>query len=119
MNDLSNQFQYQQAFPSQGAGQGVLGQANVSREIEEVKGQIFMAKSYPRNIFQSEQRIIDNCKRPSLAQVAMYQYPRGGQQVLGSSIRLAEVLAQNWGNLAFGIQELEQRNGESVAKAYC
>lgn len=117
MNDLSSQFQQQQQQTFQ--GQGVLAQANVSREMEEVKGQIFMAKSYPRNIFQSEQRILDNCKRPTLAQVAMYQYPRGGQRVIGPSIRLAEVLAQNWGNLAFGIQELEQRNGESVAKAYC
>ncbi|WP_397537849.1 hypothetical protein [Rummeliibacillus pycnus] len=115
MNDLSNQYQQQQQFQVQ----GVLAQASASREMEEVKGQIFMAKSFPRNIFQSEQRIIDNCKRPALAQVAMYQYSRGGQRVIGPSIRLAEVLAQNWGNLAFGIQELEQRNGESVAKAYC
>lgn len=36
----------------------------------------------------------------------------------GPSIRLAEVLAQNWGNLAFGVKELEQRPGESVAMAY-
>jgi hypothetical protein len=28
------------------------------------------------------------------------------------------VLAQNWGNLAFGVKELEQREGESVAMAY-
>lgn len=115
MNDLSNQFQ-QQALPNQ--GQGVLAQANISREMEEVKGQIFMAKSFPRNIFQSEQRIIDNCKRPALANVAIYQYPKGGQKVTGPSIRLAEVLAQNWGNLSFGIKELEQREGESVAMAY-
>jgi hypothetical protein len=32
---------------------------------------------------------------------------------------LAEVLAQNWGNLAFGITEVEQRDGESVVLAYC
>ena len=57
--------------------------------------------------------------RPALAQVAMYQYPRGGQRVTGPSIRLAEAIAQNWGNLSYGIQELEQREGESVAKAFC
>lgn len=87
--------------------------------MEEVKGQIFMAKQFPRNPFESEQRILDACKRPTLAAVAMYQYPRGGQRVTGPSIRMAEVLAQNWGNLSFGVQELEQRNGESVAKAFC
>ena len=111
MSELSMQYQQNQQT-------GVLGHATASREMEEVKGQIFMARQFPRNIFQSEQRILDNCKRPSLAAVAMYQYPRGGTKVTGPSIRLAEVLAQNWGNLAFGVKELEQREGESIAMAY-
>lgn len=111
MNQLSSQFNNQQ----QG---GVVAQASSSREMEEVKGQIFMARQFPRNVFQSEQRILDACKRPSLAQTAIYSYPRGGTKVEGPSIRLAEVLAQNWGNLAFGVKELEQRAGESVAMAY-
>lgn len=111
MSELSMQFQNNQ----QG---GVVGQATASREMEEVKGAIFLAKQFPRNIFQAEQRILDSCKRASLAEVAMYQYPRGGTKVSGPSIRLAEVLAQNWGNLSFGVKELEQREGESVAMAY-
>ncbi len=111
MSELSMQYQQNQQT-------GVIGHATASREMEEVKGQIFMARQFPRNIFQSEQRILDNCKRPSLAAVAMYQYPRGGTKVTGPSIRLAEVLAQNWGNLAFGVKELEQREGESIAMAY-
>lgn len=97
---------------------GTMAQASSSREMEEVKGQIFMARQFPRNVFASEQRILDNCKRPALAEVAVYSYPRGGTKVEGPSIRLAEVLAQNWGNLAFGVKELEQREGESVAMAY-
>lgn len=111
MSELSMQFQQNQ----QG---GVIGQATASREMEEVKGAIFLAKQFPRNIFQAEQRILDSCKRSSLAEVAMYQYPRGGTKVSGPSIRLAEVLAQNWGNLSFGVKELEQREGESIAMAY-
>src|SRR5699024_2374868 len=109
--------QLQQQFNQQNQG-SVMSQASSSREMEEVKGQIFMARQFPRNVFQSEQRILDACKRSSLAQTAVYRYPRGGANVEGPSIRLAEVLAQNWGNLAFGIKELEQRNGESVAMAY-
>lgn len=97
---------------------GAMAQASSSREMEEVKGQIFMARQFPRNVFASEQRILDNCKRPALAQAAVYRYPRGGTSVEGPSIRLAEVLAQNWGNLSFGVKELEQREGESVAMAY-
>jgi len=111
MNNLQEQYQ-------QSNNGGTLAQAQSSREMEEVKGQIFMARQFPRNVYQSEQRIIDNCKRPELAQAAVYSYPRGGMKVEGPSIRLAEVLAQNWGNLAFGVKELEQRAGESVAMAY-
>lgn len=116
MNDLTTQFNSAQPQSDQ---RSVLAQASASREMEEVKGQIFMAKTYPRNVFDAERRIMDSCKRPSLAGAAMYSYPRGGTKVTGPSIRLAEVLAQNWGNLSFGIKELEQRDGESVAMAYC
>ncbi|MBZ9537276.1 hypothetical protein KGR20_24430, partial [Cytobacillus oceanisediminis] len=111
MSELSLQYNQQQQ-------PGVLAQSSSSREMEEVKGQIFMAKQFPRNVFDAEQRILDNCKRPALAEQAVYSYPRGGSKVEGPSIRLAEVLAQNWGNLSFGVKELEQRNGESVAMAY-
>lgn len=112
MSDLQQQFNQQN---QQG---GVMAQSSASREMEEVKGQIFMARQFPRNVFQSEQRILDACKRPSLAQEAIYSYPRGGSRVEGPSIRLAEVMAQNWGNISFGVKELEQKAGESVALAY-
>lgn len=113
MSQLQQQFQSQQQ-----SNTGVTAQATSSREMEEVKGQIFMARQFPRNQFQSEQRIMDACKRQSLAETAIYSYPRGGTKVEGPSIRLAEVLAQNWGNISFGVKELEQKEGESVAMAY-
>ncbi|MGR6115746.1 hypothetical protein ACTHHL_04030 [Aeribacillus composti] len=113
MNQLTTQFNQIQEQPS-----GVIAKAASSREMEEVKGQIFMARQFPRNVFLAEQRIRDACKRQSLAETAIYRYPRGGAMVEGPSIRLAEVLAQNWGNIAFGVKELEQREGESIAMAY-
>jgi hypothetical protein len=97
---------------------GVVVQSTSSREMEEVKAQIFMAKQFPRNPFESERRILDACKRPSLAKTAIYQYPKGGSVVQGPSIRLAEVAAQNWGNIDFGVKELEQTEGESKVLAY-
>ncbi|MEE3805426.1 hypothetical protein V2H29_00520 [Lysinibacillus fusiformis] len=118
MSNLAEQYNNPTSYQQPQTG-GTLAQASASREMEEVKGQIFMAKQFPRNVFQAEQRVLDTCRRPALAQVAMYQYPRGGQRVTGPSIRLAEAIAQNWGNLSYGIQELEQREGESVAKAFC
>lgn len=112
MSELSMQYQQNQQQNN------VLGQAAASREMEEVKGAIFLAKQFPRNVYQAEQRIMDACKRPSLAETAIYQFPKGGTKVAGPSIRLAEVVAQNWGNIDFGIKELEQREGESTVMAY-
>ena len=48
----------------------------------------------------------------------MYEYPRGGTKVTGPSIRLAEAMAQNWGNLDYGLIELDQKAGESQVMAY-
>lgn len=89
-----------------------------TRQMQEVQGQIIMAKKFPRNEIESYNRIMRACQRKSLAEKAEYEYPRGGQKVTGPSIRLAEVAAQNWGNIDFGIVELEQRKGESQVMAY-
>ncbi len=89
-----------------------------TRQMQEVQGQIIMAKRFPRNEVESYNRIMRACQRRSLAEKAEYEYPRGGQKVTGPSIRLAEVAAQNWGNIDFGIVELEQHKGESQVMAY-
>lgn len=89
-----------------------------SRQTQEVQGQIIMAKKFPRDYVSSCNRIMQACQRKGLAEKAMYEYPRGGTKVVGPSIRLAEAMAQNWGNMSFGIVELEQKNGESQVMAY-
>ena len=90
----------------------------MSRQAQEVQGQIVMAKKFPRNEVISSNRIVTACKRKKLAEKAEYEYPRGGQKVTGPSIRLAEALAQNWGNIDFGYIELERRSGETQVMAY-
>lgn len=95
-----------------------------NREIAQVQGQVFMAKQFPRDEVAAINRIKAACKRPSLANAATYSYPRGGQTVTGPSIRLAEVIIQNWGNADFGFKELQriqgdkQTPGKSVVEAY-
>lgn len=96
----------------------VMAQAMTGRYIQEVQGMILMAKKFPRDQFQAYNRIMEACKRKSLAEVAQYEFPRGGEKVTGPSIRLAEVLAQNWGNISTGIIELEQNYGESKVMAF-
>lgn len=90
----------------------------VSRQAQEVQAAMVIAKKFPRDEVESFNRIMRSCQRKSLAEQSMYEYPRGGTKVTGPSIRLAEAMAQNWGNLDFGIVELEQKNGESQVMAY-
>ncbi|MCM0703053.1 hypothetical protein [Blautia sp. C3-R-101] len=90
----------------------------VSRQAQEVQAAMVIAKKFPRDEVESFNRILRACQRKRLAEGAMYEYPRGGTKVTGPSIRLAEAMAQNWGNIDFGILELEQKNGESQVMAY-
>lgn len=90
----------------------------MTREMAETLAAVRMAKAFPRDVVASRDRILNACTRPKLALGACYTYSRGGTDVTGPSIRLAEMLAQNWGNISFGIRELEQRNGESTCEAF-
>lgn len=89
-----------------------------NRQAQEVQAAMVVAKKFPRDEIAAWNRIKRACGRKRLAEASMYEYPRGGQKVTGPSIRLAEALAQSWGNIDFGIIELEQRNGESQVMAY-
>ncbi len=89
-----------------------------SRQAQEVQAAMVIAKKFPRDPFEAFNKIMNACKRITLAKDAIYSYPRGGTTVKGPSIRLAEVLAQQWGNIDFGVIELEQRFQESTVMAY-
>lgn len=90
----------------------------VSRQAQEVQAAMVIAKRFPRDEQESINRIMKACQRKGLAEKSMYEYPRGGERVTGPSIRLAEAMAQSWGNIDFGIIELEQKAGESQVMAY-
>lgn len=89
-----------------------------SRAVAEVQAKYVMARKFPRDQNAAYSAIISACKRPTLAEQSMYAYRRGAGMVTGPSIRLAEAIAQNWGNLDCGIREISQSNGVSVAEAY-
>lgn len=94
------------------------GASLAARASKEVEAMVIMAKRFPRDETAAMKRVEVACKRPMLARSALYQYPRGGQTVTGPSIRLAEVLAQNWGNIDFGWLELSRENGMSQCLSY-
>lgn len=105
-------------MPKQETSPAILADAAAQREIAEVQASMAISKRFPRNQAQALDRILIACQRPTLAEGALYSYSRGGTEITGPSIRLAEAIVQQWGNVDFGIRELEQRNGESTVEAY-
>ena len=100
------------------ASNGLAINTTVSRQAKEVEAMVFMAKQFPRDPLSASQRIVKMCGRESLAKSATYTYPRGGQKITGPSIRLAEAVAQAWGNIDYGIIELSTTDGLSEMMAY-
>lgn len=90
-----------------------------SKAIAEAQGKLIIAKNFPRDEHLAYAKVMEACKRRSLAEKAIYSYPRSGSTISGPSIRLAEELARCWGNVDFGIKELSQKDGESEMSAYC
>lgn len=90
----------------------------MTRAAQEVQAAMAIAKRFPRDEKSAYSRLMNACKRKGLAEAAIYEYPRGGTKVEGPSIRLAEAAAQCWGNVDFGVVELEQKAGESTVMAY-
>ncbi|QOQ53539.1 hypothetical protein [Bacillus amyloliquefaciens] len=117
MNGLS-QVDYSDYMPAPQQATNVTTEAMVSRQAQEVQAAMVIAKKFPRDVYAAFDRIKKACERRLLAENAVYEYPRGGSKVSGPSIRLAEALAQNWGNIDYGIMELEQKAGESSVMAY-
>ncbi|MBK9497399.1 MAG: hypothetical protein IPO08_23335 [Xanthomonadales bacterium] len=114
MNDrAANPFAVTKSAPS-----NAVAESHSQREAQEVQAMMVIAKRFPRDQMAAMDRILQACTRPTLAEGALYSYNKGGSDVTGPSIRLAEAIAQSWGNLQFGIRELSQSNGESSVEAF-
>lgn len=98
--------------------ENALVETESQRAIQEVQASMVIAKKFPRDQVAAMDKILNACTRSTLAATALYSYPRGGTEVTGPSIRLAEAMAQVWGNMQFGIRELSAANGSSTVEAF-
>lgn len=80
----------------------VVQSQEMTKAMAEVQARVVIAKQFPRDVIMAEQKIKTACERPSLASVAEYEYPRGNTKVVGATIKLLEVVAQNYGNIQSG-----------------
>lgn len=101
---------------AQGPGDTV---ATVSSRINsEIQSALVIAKKFPRDEARAWNKILTACKRPSLAEHAIYSYSRGGNTIEGPTIRLLETVARYWGNIEYGLIEVERTDTESRVMAY-
>lgn len=85
------------------------------RAIAEARGQIQLAKMFPRSIAQATAELIEACKSPEFAAAAFYSVPNRGS---GPSIRFAEEVARCCGNFEYGHRELSRTDGKSEVEVY-
>ena len=117
MNELTaNPFASNQASPTRSSGHSAGAQTDQQRAIAEVQAAMVIARSNPRDPVAAMDRILNACTRPTLADAAVYQYAKGGSNVSGPSIRLAEAMAQQWGNIKTSVRELDQIDGSSTVQ---
>ena len=97
---------------------GGLVSVEAQRAIAEVQARMIMARANPRDPIRAMETILNDCTRPTLAKAAVYSYVRGGTTIEGLTIRIAEAMAQKWGNIASGIKEIARHDGYSECVAY-
>lgn len=98
--------------------ENTMGAVASAGEIARVQAQLVYAASRPRDERKAVDRMLNAFQRQSLAAVSLYQYARGGTDITGLSIRAAEAMAMSWGNMDFGLREIEQKTGESTVEAF-
>lgn len=87
-----------------------------AREIAEVQAAIVSAKQCPRDEAAAMNRILAACSRPTLANLAVYQFTRGGD-VSGPSIHLAKIIANAWGNIDYNWRILQETDKAALVQA--
>lgn len=92
--------------------------AVVTREQTEMQSAIVAAKRFPRNEQQAFVKAINSFTRASMAEAAMYNFPRGGKTVEGPSVDCARELARVWGNIRYGLRVVTQDSERLHIKAY-
>ncbi len=90
----------------------------IAREVAAVQTQMAVAQMFPRNIGDVQRKIDSACSRLQLASSATYSFARGGTDIKGPSIRLAEALINAYGNAKAGFEITAQTETESTVRAY-
>ena len=85
----------------------------MARELQVVRGQMMLAREFPRNEIAAKANVLAACRERRFAEKATFCYSRGGTTIEDGNIRLAELMVRCWGNVDASVRELERRPGVS------
>jgi hypothetical protein len=119
MNDLTTQEsdQFRRAVMAPAGAAANVGAIAIESEraVAEARGQIQLAKMFPRSVTGAITEFMDACRSPEFAQAAFYSVPNRGS---GPSIRFAEEAARCYGNFEYGHRELSRSDGKSEIEVF-
>jgi len=118
LNPYRNTVPSDDNLPVVKRGSTAMVEVESSRAVAEVVASMKVAMMRPRDLISSVDAILAECRKPSLAEKALYAYPKGGKEITGASIRLMETIAQCWGHIRAGVQELSREKGISYCRAF-
>lgn len=92
--------------------------AVAARARASIEAAFVMALQRPRDWDQVRQAFLKECQRPTVAEVAFYEKPIGGnKKAVGASIRLAEIAKRCMGNLDFEVVAVYEDNEKRIIRA--
>ncbi|MFP4895777.1 hypothetical protein [Paraburkholderia sp. EG304] len=96
MNELvESPFAGRSNAPAETAG----ARQNQARELADLQVAYTMARHFPRDPVRAMDSILLAFTSAQLAEVAQYQFARGGTDIRGPSIHALEAIATAWGNI--------------------
>lgn len=97
-------------YEREGASLAIIQSGSIAAMTRgEIDSQIATAKQFPRSLakVKDEARSLA-CMDAVTAFSCWYTVPRGGKNIEGPSIRLAEIMASAWGNLRYGARVIDE-----------
>lgn len=79
-----------------------------SRAVAEVQAAIIVAQQRPRDEAKALNKALESCRTMEVAESAFFKFKRGNSTISDATIHLAVELARCWGNVNYGIMELDR-----------
>lgn len=120
---MTDQIETAGHFAPVASAPGRVGQGTAieqARAATQVQAAILVARQFPRDPAACRRQMLAACEQIELADEAFYEFSRGDSTVQGLTIVAACEIAQIWGNVEYGLNELRRDDlyGQSEQLAF-